>query len=198
MIKTIIFDLSEVYLTGMKYVEHHLESLLNIPAIVIENKLHEENLMELFNGKITEDEYWGQIISKHQWDIDIEILKDTVRKNFKEIDGTRDIIEELKKRQYQLGLLSVHTKEWIEFCEEQFDYHGLFNEAMYSFQVAVCKPNLEAYKLILSKMNAIPSETLFIDDSIQNIEAAKKLGINTILFKNAEQLRNELMKMGLL
>jgi HAD superfamily hydrolase (TIGR01509 family) len=197
MIKTIIFDLAEVYLTGMKGVETLIE-LLNMPADVIEKQLHDENLSELFNGKITEDEYWKKIIVKNNWSIDAKLLKDAVRNNFKEIDGTRDIINELKQHGYELGLLSVHTKEWIEYCEKRFDYHGLFNEIMYSFEVAISKPYLEAYRLLLVKMNAIPSESLFIDDNIENINSARQLGINTVQFQDADQLRSELQKMNIL
>lgn len=198
MIKTIIFDLAEVYLTGMKDVEFLLEPLLKIPADVIEKQLHDENLSELFNGKISEDEYWKKIIVKNNWRIDAKLLKEAVRNNFKEIDGTRDIINELKQHGYKLGLLSVHTKEWIEYCEKRFDYHGLFDAIMYSFEVAISKPYIEAYKLLLVKMNAIPSESLFIDDDLENINSARQLGINTVQFQNADQLRSELQKMNIL
>lgn len=198
MIKTIIFDLAEVYLTGMKDVEFLLEPLLKVPADVIGKQLHDENLNELFNGKISEDEYWKKIIVKNSWGVDAEILKEAVRNNFREIEGTRDIINELKQRGYELGLLSVHTKEWIDHCEKRFNYHRLFNSIMYSFEVAISKPYLDAYKLLLAKMNAIPSESLFIDDSLENIASARQLGINTVQFQNADQLRSELQKMNIL
>ena len=41
-------------------------------------------------------------------------------------------------------------------------------------------------------MESIPKETLFIDDNKKNIDSAKEMGINTILFENPEQLKSEL------
>jgi len=109
-----------------------------------------------------------------------------------EIEGTREIIENLKKNGYKLGLLSVHAKEWADYCEEKFDYHKLFHSVMYSFEVGVCKPESKAFELILEKLNVVPKECLFIDDSQENIDVAQKLGIQTILFKEASQLKSSL------
>lgn len=198
MVKTIIFDLSEVYLTRMKGVENSLESLLKMPVDIIEKQLHDEGLTNLFNGKIAEDEYWKKIIIKNNWKISISLLKEVIRNNFKEINGTRDIIKELKQYGYKLGLLSVHAKEWIDYCEKKFNYHFLFDVIMYSFEVEISKPYQEVYKLILTKMDANPKESLFIDDSLENINSARKLGINTVQFKDAHQLRNELQKINIL
>ena len=44
------------------------------------------------------------------------------------------------------------------------------------------KPNPEFFNFILQENNLIASETLFIDDTQQHIEAAKSLGIHTFLF----------------
>ena len=48
-----------------------------------------------------------------------------------------------------------------------------------SYEVGMRKPDAEIFELVLSENNLDPNETLFIDDSIQHIEAAKKLGIHT-------------------
>ncbi len=198
MIKTIIFDLAEVLLTGIKDLEKLLEPALNIPAETIKKQLHDENLSDLFNGKISEDDYCGKMIVKNNWTIDAKLLKETVRKNFQEIEGTRNIIKELKKSGYKLGLLSVHTKEWIDYCEEKFKYHRLFDVAMYSFEVAISKPYAKAFQLLLSKMNTSPSESLFIDDSLENVNSAKQLGINSVRFHDAVQLKRKLKTLNVL
>jgi len=198
MIKTIIFDLAEVLLTGMKDIERLLEPILNIPAETIEKQLHNSDLKNLFNGKISEDDYWNKMIVGNNWSVDAKLLKETVRTNFQEIDGTRNIVKKLKKSDYNLGLLSVHTREWIDYCEEKFIYHNLFNVVMYSFEVAISKPYIGAYQLLLTKMNASPSETLFIDDSLENVNSAKQLGINSVQFHNAIQLKRELTDLNVL
>lgn len=61
----------------------------------------------------------------------------------------------------------------------------------YSFELGVTKAK-GMLKEIVSKLNIQPNECLFIDDSSRNIEVAKGIGINAILFKTNEELFNEL------
>ncbi len=192
MITTIIFDLAEVYLQGIVGVEKHLEPILKIKDDKIHELLKGQNFIDLMEGKISEEEYLNNIISKNNLKVNLDELKKAIRKNFQEIEGTREIIEKLKDKGFKLGLLSVHSKEWIDHCEKQFDFHKLFHSTLYSFEVSVCKPDKKAYHLILEKLKAKPEECLFIDDSEKNIEAAKNIGLKTILFKNPTQLKKDL------
>ncbi len=191
-ITTIIFDLAEVLLTGLLGVERHLEPILGIRAEEIEKMLHGKELISLFHGEITEEEYWLKVTKKNRWDVNVRILKETIRSNFVEIEGTRRIVERLKEKGYKLGLLSVHTKEWVDHCVKKFDYHKLFHSTQYSFEVQLSKPDKRAYKLILQKLASKPEECLFIDDNPKNVKAAEELGMQTIHFKNAKQLKKEL------
>ncbi len=198
-INTIIFDLSEVYLKGYHRVEEKLEFLLKIDPKKIKVdylKKVEKEFDILMKGKITEEEFWNQLINKTNINLSIPELKKAVRENFEEIKGTREIIERLKKSGFKLGLLSNHSKEWIDHCNNRFDYHKLFDSILYSFEIGICKPNREIYLKILQKLKKEPQNCLFIDDSIENVISAKKLGINTILFKTPEQLLKDLKKLG--
>lgn len=192
MITTIIFDLAEVYLKGLIGVEHYLEPILGINGKEIRRQLNDRELVSLFHGEITEEEYWLKIVQKNNWKVDIELLKKAIRDNFKEIGGVREIIEKLKEKGFKLGLLSVHAKEWVEYCEKKFDYHKLFDSRLYSFEVAVSKPDKKAYEMIMERLEASPDECIFIDDHESNLVPAKGMGIKTIHFKNPEQLKREL------
>lgn len=192
MINTIIFDLSEVYLQGLLGVERNLSKILNISEEEILLGLNISELMNLFKGEISEDIYLENVIEKNGWEVSKEKLKKNIRKNFKEIEGTRRIIEMLKNKGFKLGLCSVHVKEWIEYCEEKFEFQKLFNHIYYSFQKGICKPNKLAYEIILYELNSIPEECIFIDDSVTNIFSAREMGINSILFKNSKQLKKDL------
>ncbi len=182
-----------MYLRGLLGTHEILSKRLGVN--IIASYLHIPEIQQLFEGKISEERYWESILLKHKWDISISELRKIVRGNFREIKGARKIIEKLKKNGYPLGLLSVHAKEWIEYCEKEFDYHKLFDSTMYSFDAAVCKPEKRAYELILDKLNVRAEDSLFIDDSAQNLASARELGIQTILFKSSKQLLDELRRM---
>jgi putative hydrolase of the HAD superfamily len=172
---------------------HALQSYLkrshhNIHRVLFFSK-HTENY---FHGKISEDAFWANVIKENKWGASVDDLKKAVRDNFTEIPGTRNIIEELGEQDYKLGLLSVHGREWIDYCESRFDYHKLFDKVMYSYQVGVSKPDARAYQLILKELNSKPEISLFVDDSKTNTTAAKRVGMNAIRFRNSQQLRQDL------
>ena len=194
MITTIIFDLSEVYLNGMYRIEEKIGEATG--QFVKDDYIHTLDVAkDFFNGKISEEEFWKSLIDTHDWNIEIPTLKKIIRDKMTEIDGTRNIIEGLKKNGYRLGLLSIHAKEWIDHLEEKFDFHRLFDSRLYSFEVGVGKPDPRAFKLILNNLKVTPQECLFIDDYFVNTQAAQALGITTIIFENAEQLKQELLLM---
>ncbi len=192
MVKTIIFDLGEVYIRGLLGVERALKPLLGLTEKEIYKMLRPTDRTDFFHGKITEEEYISKVIKKNNWKLSTEQVKGIIRENFVEIEGTREIIEKLKSHGFQLGLLSVHGREWIEHCNNKYGYHKLFHSTLYSFENGISKPDRGAYEGILKRLGAKPQDCLFIDDKEENLLAAEKIGIKTILFKNAEQLKRDL------
>lgn len=101
-------------------------------------------------------------------------------------------IELLKKIKdnYRLFLFSntniIHYNFYIEKFRQEFgfDFHSLFDKTYWSFKMGKRKPDLASFSEIMSVEGLIPGETLFIDDSIQNIMTAKQLGIKTIHLEN--------------
>ncbi len=96
------------------------------------------------------------------------------------------VLPQLKEK-YKLYLLSntneIHLQEFQRRYQawkpgELFD--DLFDAAYYSHRIGERKPNASAFEYVLEKHNLIAAETLFIDDSINNIEAAQQLGLQTI------------------
>ena len=198
MINTIIFDLGEVYINGLKGVEYLLEKELGIRAEEIYPHTQGPDLIAFFYGEITEVEYWKRVISKTGWKISVERLKELVRLNFTEVDGTEDIIKSLKKRGYRLGLLSDHGKEWIGHCKDKFGFHKLFHSTLFSFEIAMIKVQKKGFKILIDKMNVLPENCLFIDDNPKNLVPAKEIGMRTILFNDVKKLEKELKDINLL
>lgn len=200
MIKAIIFDLSEVLLTGIKDTglalaeKHKVEKALhyNVGWTPIRTPLLVPLIEEFFHGNVSEAEYIAEVLKEYPQIGNAEYLKQHIRDNFKEVEGTRDIIMELKKANYLLAILSVHAKEWIDYCEEKFDFHNLFDVRVYSYEAKVSKPNPSSFQKVLEQLKMAPEECVFIDDSEINVRAAEALGIRSILFTTAANLRVQL------
>ena len=95
-------------------------------------------------------------------------------------------LERIKTR-YRLFLLSntneIHYEVFKQIYfgnERSFVFEDYFEKAYYSFDMGKRKPDADIFEAVLQENNLNPLTTLFIDDSIQNIEAAKQLGIQTI------------------
>jgi glucose-1-phosphatase len=102
---------------------------------------------------------------------------------------------------YQLYLLSntnaIHLVQIQSLCRQQtgqMSLNDFFTKAWYSHEVGMRKPNADIYQFVLQDGGLPPQETLFIDDSVQNIEAAQRLGIQTHWLQPGQQIE----RLGLL
>jgi glucose-1-phosphatase len=97
---------------------------------------------------------------------------------------------ELLKRlrpKYRMFVLSntntIHIPAVEQILEQSSgvkSLHDLFDTVYYSYEIGHVKPFAESYLHVLQANNLVPAETLFLDDNLDNILAAQKLGIQTI------------------
>lgn len=92
------------------------------------------------------------------------------------------------KRNYRTFLLSntneIHMIFINNYLKKQFEINNLnehFEKVYLSYEVKMRKPDAEIFKLVLNQNNLSKEETLFIDDSVQHIDSASRLGISTKL-----------------
>lgn len=95
------------------------------------------------------------------------------------------------KNDYHIFLLSnlgyddmIHIKK--------MDFFEIFEDAIFSCQQGIMKPNKELYLHLLKKHNLKAEESIFIDDLKENIITANELGIDGIQFKNTKQVINDI------
>jgi len=101
-------------------------------------------------------------------------------------------LSELKKN-HRLFLLSntneIHFNAFSNYVQKNFGkdlFSDLFDKAYFSHQVKMRKPDAEIFTLVLDEQNLRKEETLFIDDSFQHIESAKKIGLNVLFLQKGK------------
>ena len=105
-----------------------------------------------------------------------------------------DFILEMKNKGYQTFLLSntngIHLKRVKEIAKTvQVDsFSPYFQREYYSHLVGMRKPEPDIFLKVLNDHHLIATETLFVDDSQQNIMTAKKIGINTFQVSKKNQI----------
>ncbi len=110
------------------------------------------------------------------------------------IPGMKDLVKKVRVN-YKTGILSNTTifESRIICCK--YFLSPLFDVEVYSWQISSLKPDFKNYRFISGKLKVKPSECVFIDDTKVNVEAAKRLGMKGIHFKNLKQCKNELKKL---
>lgn len=117
-----------------------------------------------------------------------------------EIPGYKlDYLIELNKR-YRLFMLSNTNPIAIEIVRPHFLTRGIpiesyFEKLFLSYQMKMAKPDDVIFKNVIESAGLDVSQTLFVDDSPLNIEAAKKLGLKTLLYSPLDNLKDEVNRM---
>ena len=115
------------------------------------------------------------------------------------IHDTVEIFKTLKQSgRYKLYALTNWSAETFPYALEMYEFLHWFDGRVVSGEEKMRKPHPEFYQVLLDRFDVRAEEALFIDDSVRNIQAAKKIGIKTIHFTSPEQLRNELVQQGFL
>ena len=153
MIKNIIFDLSEVIISGFHKIEEIIEKNTNIKAeeFLAKRREVEDIFLEAMKGKYTEDEYIEILIENTNWNINKEIIKKSIRQNLDvKVEGTMKIVEKLNKK-YNLILLSDHIKEWVEYILNTNKDLEVFKHKYFSYEYGMLKEDERTFKYILEK-----------------------------------------------
>ena len=116
-----------------------------------------------------------------------------------EIQETVQIFKELKDaNKYKFYALTNWSSETFPIAAERYPFLRWFDGIVVSGTEKMRKPSAEFYQLLLKRYHVNAEEAVFIDDNKRNIEAAKKIGIDSIVFTNAVELKDELIKRQIL
>jgi len=106
---------------------------------------------------------------------------------------TVEIFKRLKETgKYKIYALTNRSAETFPVALERYEFLHWFDGIVVSGAEKMRKPTPEFYQVLLDRYNVKAEEALFIDDNKRNVLAAEKLGIKSIHFISAEQLKDEL------
>ena len=112
------------------------------------------------------------------------------------VPGARQLIEDLKAAGIRTYGLSNWSPENFSMVWEKFDILHLLDDKVVSGYIDMVKPDRDIFEFALNKFGASASESVFIDDKPENVEAAEKLGIHGILQTTPQHVREELVRLG--
>ena len=117
------------------------------------------------------------------------------------------LVAQLEAAGYRLGLLSNTNPSHWEYCANQNYWgnsHGsrfgtipaAFEITVLSYEVHLLKPDLEIYRLAAQRAEVSPEAIFFTDDLIENVEAARQVGFDAVLYTGTVELYRQLRQRG--
>ncbi len=114
------------------------------------------------------------------------------------IAGTIEVLSSIKQAGYPLCALSNWSVVKFNEVRPGHAFLDWFDEIVLSGEEKIAKPDERLFKILLDRAGRKAEDCVFIDDVQKNIDAARALGFQTILFESPEQLRAELVRQGYL
>jgi len=147
-----------------------------------------ENFRKLLDGKINSREFWVRFSLR----FGKEIKEELFGKHFNPgiIKETKDIIVQLKNHSRVVcgtNVIDSHYNHLLKRGE-----YDIFDKIYASYFMGISKPNPDFYRYILKEEGVKPEEAVFVDDTEENIIAARNIGIKSILFKKSDALKAQI------
>jgi len=184
-IKAVVFDFGNVLMRfkeGKSPTLQFMSETLGCSYGAVLTEIKNDYFESLVSGHQDEEEYWQEFAAH----LNVPYPEKWVTKwqNFhmSAIEMNHELFEvivELKKKGYQVGLLSNQVASLSEVYQRE-GYYDLFDPLILSYEVKVSKPDAGIYHVLLSEIVLQPDEILFIDDKEENLKVARELGIQTI------------------
>lgn len=188
-IDAIIFDLGGV-LWNIRY-EVLIDSFRKIGMEHFEKhfaKAQQEQLFDQFEkGQISSSDFCQRILLSCKPGTTEPQVIDAWNSMLFDLPAERvELLKQLKST-YRTFLLSNTNRIHVEWLYQELqkhynisDFSSLFEHVYLSNEMGKRKPDAEIFQQVLTEQGLVPERTVFIDDSIQHVESARKLGIQAV------------------
>jgi putative hydrolase of the HAD superfamily len=148
-------------------------------------------------GKITLETYLDRTVFFRDRSFARDEFKEFIFAQSTENRETRVLLDELTAtRRYFIATLNNESEDLNTYRIRKFDLTRNFEAFFTSCYLRARKPDPLIYRLALGITQRAPGECIFIDDRPANLDPAKAIGMRTILFRSAEELRGSLVESG--
>ncbi len=189
MTKNIIFDLGGVFM-NLDYMLTE-QAFINLGITQFPQMFSQHTANDLFEqletGKISADAFYRHFRQATGSQITDQQIKTAWNAMILDFPPKRMIwLDEIRKK-YRIYLFSntniIHYQCFMDIVRKENgcnNFDSYFIKAYYSHELGLRKPYLASFQKILEEQGLVAEETLFIDDTIKNIEGAKEAGLQTI------------------
>ncbi len=195
MIKAIIFDVGGVYMEGssVDFINRAYE-VLGIDKVITSSDgvVFDEDYNK---GLISYQDCFRKFFNVPIFEEQMEKIAEIWQTTWAPTAEMLELIKHLKEN-YTLAILSnsdlLNSSKYF-----RVGWYSYFNHLILSHELGILKPDERIYKITLDKLGLGGDECIFVDDQEKVLIPARKLGMETILFKSVGQLKEELKARGI-
>ncbi len=198
MIKNVVFDIGGV-MVGFRWMDHMRE--IGAEGEIFERTANASVYSGLWDevdlGNRSLDEIIDMFVAR---DPDVEkyiraFFEDRTALVY-EFDYAAELVDSVKRAGYPMYFLSNFGKEQFEALYHKLGFFGREDGKVVSYDVHCLKPDEQIYRILLDRYGLVPEECVFLDDTPENIETARRLGFAGIVFESLPQALKELEDLG--
>ena len=185
MIRNIVFDMGRVLLEyePLEYIREYLKDENDI-EIMNREMFNASEWPENDRGTISSDQFISLVCARipERLHLPAKQIWEHWYEHLKPIEETNAIAADLKKRGYQVYLLSNVSVKYYVF-RRLITAIPFFDGEFISADVHYIKPEREIYELFFQKYNLDPRECFFIDDCAENVAAGEQFGMSGFCYR---------------
>ena len=114
------------------------------------------------------------------------------------VAGSIELLEKLKQTGVNLYAITDNVKEIMEYHKNNSNFLHYFKDVIVSADICILKPDIRIYQYLLDKHNLKAEESLFIDDTLRNVEGAIAAGMKSFQFIDAKDCEELLVELSVL
>ena len=192
-VRAVLFDLGGVILrTEHQAPREHLAERLNMTYEDLDKIVFASETSRLASfGKLSTEQHWAAVVKR------LGLTPSEAGQAYAEFfagdipdQELLDFIRSLRPG-HKTGLISNGWPDLRDYITRS-GFLDAFDTLVISAEVGLMKPDLKIYQLALSRLDVQASQSVMVDDTPVNVEAADELGMHGILFESTGQVQHDL------
>lgn len=186
-IKNIVFDMGGVLvgLNARRCIDAFVALGAQEIATYVEEHRTEDLFLDIELGHITTHDFCDEVRRRTRCEADDEQIVAAWSELTTVIPDEKLAMLRSLNQHYRMFLLSnTNEMHWLkherDFLRDGHRVEDYFEHVFLSYEMQMKKPDAEIFEAVLSRAGLKADETLFIDDSLENCQAAERLGIHTL------------------
>ncbi len=198
MIKAICFDLDGVYFTK-KGMEVFQDVLVRLGANRedVHSALYSSNeMMALKKGDMQGRDFVAYLNSFLHISLSKEEFMNYLAEGYEVNEEIKEYILKLRIKGFKTCVCSNNYELRVNALDAKFDFLNDFDFKIFSYQTRYMKPDVLMFQELVKATRLRPEEIAYSDDNYEKLTGALALGINTFVYQDFEQFKEELKKLG--